>query len=63
KNRFMTVTKDEIGKTLWPLDPICESAIKNIVLRLRKKLGVDIIISVRGIGYRLETKELPRQNV
>jgi DNA-binding response OmpR family regulator len=55
KDRFKTITKDEIGKALWPFDPICESAIKNIVLRLRKKLGVDIVISVRGIGYRLET--------
>jgi DNA-binding response OmpR family regulator len=55
KDRSKTITKDEIGKALWPFDPICESAIKNIVLRLRKKLGVDIVISVRGIGYRLET--------
>jgi two-component system, OmpR family, response regulator VanR len=59
-DRYKTVTKDEIGKALWPFDPICESAIKNIVLRLRKKLGVDIIISVRGIGYRLETREVPK---
>lgn len=59
-NRHRTVTKDEIGKILWPLDPICESAIKNIVLRLRKKLGIDIIISVRGIGYRLDTREPSR---
>jgi DNA-binding response OmpR family regulator len=59
-NRHKTVTKDEIGKTLWPLDPICDSAIKNIVLRLRKKLSIDIIISVRGIGYRLDTRESVR---
>jgi DNA-binding response OmpR family regulator len=59
-NRHKTITKDEIGKVLWPLDPICDSAIKNIVLRLRKKLGLDIIISVRGIGYRLDTRDLPR---
>jgi DNA-binding response OmpR family regulator len=59
-NRHKTVTKDEIGKELWPLDPICDSAIKNIVLRLRKKLGLDIIVSVRGIGYRLDTRDLPR---
>lgn len=60
-NRHRTLSKEEIGKTLWPLDPICESAIKNIVMRLRKKLGVDIIISVRGIGYRLDTRNLPRK--
>lgn len=59
-NRHKTITKEEIGKALWPLDPVCESAIKNIVLRLRKKLEIDIIVSVRGIGYRLDTRELKR---
>ncbi len=49
-----TVTKEEISQTLWPLDPICDSAIKNIVLRLRKKLEDNIIISVRGIGYYIK---------
>lgn len=48
-----TVDKEEISEALWPYDAICESAIKNLVLRIRKKLGEDIIISVRGIGYRL----------
>jgi DNA-binding response OmpR family regulator len=55
-NRHKTVTKEEIEKKLWPLDPICESGIKNIILRLRKKLGIDMIVSVRGIGYRLDTR-------
>jgi DNA-binding response OmpR family regulator len=59
-NRYKTITKEEIAKALWPLDLICESAIKNIILRLRKKLGVDMIISVRGIGYRLEISEMMR---
>lgn len=59
-NRHKTVTKEEIGKTLWPLDPICDSAIKNIVLRVRKKLGAEVVISVRGIGYRLDTRETSR---
>lgn len=52
-NRYKTVTKEEIGEILWPLNVACDSAIKNIILRVRKKLGIDIIISVRGIGYRL----------
>lgn len=62
-NRHTTVSKEEIGKALWPLDPICDSAIKNIVLRVRKKLGMDIIISVRGIGYRLDTRNIPRSTI
>jgi two-component system, OmpR family, response regulator VanR len=59
RERERTLTKEEIGIALWPYDPICESAIKNIILRLRKKLGVDIIISVRGIGYRLDMRGVP----
>jgi DNA-binding response OmpR family regulator len=59
-NRYATLTKEDIAKNLWPLDPICESAIKNIILRLRKKLGIDIIVSVRGIGYRLDTRQIPK---
>jgi DNA-binding response OmpR family regulator len=58
ENRSRTVTKDEISENLWPLESICESSIKNLVLRLRKKIDDDLIISVRGIGYRLNTCEL-----
>jgi len=52
-NKSQTIIKEKISETLWPLESICESAIKNLILRIRKKLGDDIIISVRGIGYRL----------
>lgn len=62
-NRQKTLTKETIGTALWPLDPICDSAIKNIVLRLRKKMGIDVIVSVRGIGYRLDTREVPRPSI
>lgn len=53
KNSLKTVTKEEISQALWPLESICESAIKNLVLRMRKKIDTDMIVSVRGIGYRL----------
>lgn len=54
-NGSKTVTKERISEVLWPLDTICESSIKNLVLRIRKKLDTDIIVSVRGIGYRLDS--------
>lgn len=56
RNRHKTITKEDIATALWPLDPICDSAIKNLILRIRKKLGEDLIVSVRGIGYRLNTR-------
>lgn len=49
-----TVTKEEIEKELWPLDPISDSTLKKSILRLRTKLGSDIIATVRGVGYRLD---------
>ena len=59
-SRAITVAKEEIIKKLWPLDPVCDSAIKNLILRLRKKLKTDIIVSVKGIGYRVETRTVER---
>jgi DNA-binding response OmpR family regulator len=53
--RHLVVSKEEIASCLWPLDAVCNSAIKNLILRLRKKLGDDLILSVRSIGYRINT--------
>ena len=52
-NPKKTFTKDEISQELWPLDTICSSAIKSLVLRIRKKLCNELIVSVRNHGYRL----------
>lgn len=60
QNRHRTVTKEEIEKKLWPIEPVSDSAIKKLVLRIRQKINTDLIVSVRGIGYRLETRATPR---
>ncbi len=57
ENRKRTVRMEEISQTLWPWDSVCSSAIKNIVLRLRKKLQTDVILSVRGVGYHIATSD------
>lgn len=54
ENYPKTVTKDEIYSALWSYDEISESSIKNLILRIRKKIEQEIIVSVRGLGYRLE---------
>lgn len=61
-NTHRTVSKEEIAHALWPFDPICESALKNTILRLRKKLDEDLIVAVRGIGYRLDTQRAFRSD-
>jgi DNA-binding response OmpR family regulator len=57
-NHSKTVTKEEISQSLWPYEANCESSIKNLVLRIRRKLGDDVIVSVRGIGYRLDLSSM-----
>lgn len=54
KNSPRTTTKEEISIELWPFESIGESSIKNLILRIRKKIDSDIIVSVRGVGYRLD---------
>lgn len=56
KNHFKPVTKKEIAYVLSMYDPLSESAIKKLILRLRKKIGTNTIVSVRGIGYKLNTQ-------
>ena len=60
ENRHRTVTKEEIESLLWPMDVVSSSAIKKLILRIRKKIKIDIIVSIRGVGYRLETRKYPR---
>jgi two-component system, OmpR family, response regulator VanR len=60
KNRDKTITKEDIDSELWPLEMVSNSAMKKLVLRLRQKIDDNIIVSVRGIGYRLETRKTPR---
>jgi DNA-binding response OmpR family regulator len=50
------VTKDEFIQTIWPGGDIGEEVLPMHFRRLRKKIGNDIIDTVRGIGYRLSSK-------
>lgn len=59
-NSHRTLSKEEIEQKLWPLESIGNSAIKKLIFRIREKLQADIIISVRGIGYRLDTPKVPK---
>lgn len=50
------VTKPEIEDSLYPFGAEVEgNAVEVYVSRLRKKLGQDVITTVRGMGYRIET--------
>lgn len=50
-----TLTKEEIIESIWGYENITESALKNLLSRLRTKIGIDIILSIKGRGWKLET--------
>ncbi|MBB5021999.1 response regulator [Desulfurispira natronophila] len=52
--RGRTVRKDLIEEQVYERDEMSEAALKNLVLRLRKKIGKDTITSVHSTGYMLK---------
>lgn len=55
KNKGLVLSREQILNTVWEenfevTDRIVDVYIKN----LRKKLGIDCIITVKGVGYKLE---------
>lgn len=57
--RHKTLSKEFIEARLWNYDVSCHSSVKNLVLRIRKKLGDTIIASVKGVGYRINIDDRP----
>ena len=55
------VTKDELLATIWPGVIVEENALQVHVSALRKALGVEAsrLVTVRGLGYRLDIGERP----
>lgn len=55
-----TVSRDEIDGALYDftreVDP---NAIESLVSRVRRKLGRDAIVTVRGLGYRIDAADRP----
>ena len=54
KNIAEVVTNDMIQRNVWEDKFMSDSAIKNLVFRLRKKVGFSFIQTVQSIGYKLE---------
>lgn len=55
KNRHRVVSSDELLQTFWEYDNMpSDDAIRTIVKNLRKYLGKEHILNVRGQGYKFE---------
>jgi len=57
KHKDSTLSKEEIISSIWPLEEISDSAFKNLLNRLRSKVGFELIVSVKGSGWRLNNWE------
>lgn len=52
KNKGNILTYEQIKKSL-NYKEINKNLIKNVILRLRKKLSSDIFVNIKGVGYRI----------
>ena len=55
KNRNRVISSDELLQNLWAYDEIpSEDTIRTLIKQLRKHIGKEHIINIRGEGYRYE---------
>lgn len=52
QNKNKTISKEEIISILWPLDETTDSALKGVINRLRKKIGEEHIVNIKGFGWK-----------
>jgi len=52
-NKNGITTKDQISQFVWQDNVMTESALKNFLLRIRKKVGKDFFYTIQSLGYRL----------
>jgi two-component system response regulator VanR len=55
ENKNRVFTRDDLLRTIWGYDFIGDDkVVNNHIMRIRKKLGEDFIMTVRGIGYKID---------
>jgi|GEM_PF-34277 len=59
KNKKNLLTKDMIAYSVWGEEHMSDSALKNFILRIRKRFGNDFIYTVSNVGYTLTTTTPP----
>jgi two-component system response regulator VanR len=54
ENRNRVFTRDHLLRIIWGYDFIGDDkVVNNHIMRIRKKLGEDFIVTVRGMGYKI----------
>ncbi len=47
------VSKENMAQSIWQNETMSEPALKNFLLRIRKKVGKELFFNVQGLGWRL----------
>lgn len=53
KENTKPVSSERIQRDIWESRVMSDAAIKNMIFRLRKKVGLNFISTLQGVGYRL----------
>lgn len=53
-NRGNIVTKQMVEEKIYIFKEMGESALKNVIYKLRKKINSEIIVSVKRLGYKID---------
>ncbi len=58
ENKGLVLTRSQILDELWGIDyPVIDRTIDTYIKNLRKKLRLDCIVTVKGIGYKYEERK------
>lgn len=59
KNNHRVISHDELKANVWEdLLEASDSALKNLLNKLRKKIGKESILNISGVGFRIQTQSL-----
>ncbi|MGE4396372.1 MAG: response regulator transcription factor [Sulfurimonas sp.] len=53
KENAKPISSERVQRDIWESRVMSDAAIKNMIFRLRKKVGLDFISTIQGVGYRL----------
>ena len=57
ENKGLVLTRSQILDELWGYDyPIIDRTVDTYIKNLRKKLRLNCIVTVKGIGYKYEVQ-------
>lgn len=52
RNKNKALSKEDIVAALWPFEEVTDSALKGVLNRLRKKIGEEYIVNIKGYGWK-----------